>query len=114
MKKNLLFAFILSVVSVSAYSQVQSTTFGGLWHDPNTWIGLTVPGENDDVIINGPVVQAYTSGYAILPVHCNNLTITSSGSLRNGGYGGGMEFSRFMYMEALSIMVSLRTAERML
>ncbi|GAP43106.1 protein containing Por secretion system C-terminal sorting domain [Lentimicrobium saccharophilum] len=89
MKKNLLFAFILSVVSVSVYSQVQSTTFGGLWHDPNTWIGLTVPGENDDVIINGPVVQAYTSGYAILPVHCNNLTITSSGSLRNGGYGGG-------------------------
>lgn len=89
MKKNLLFAIILWAVSVCVHSQTQSTTFGGLWHDPNTWVGLTVPGENDDVVINGPVVQAFTSGYTILPVHCNNLTINSTGSLRNGGYGGG-------------------------
>lgn len=89
MKKNLLFAFILSAISMSVCSQTQSTTIGGLWHDPNTWIGLAVPGENDDVVINGPVVQAYTSGYDILPVHCRDLTLTSSGSLRNGGYGGG-------------------------
>ncbi len=89
MKKDLLFAFLISVASLSVSSQTQSTTTGGLWHDPNTWIGLVVPGENDDVIINGPVVQAYTSGYDILPVHCRDLTLTSSGSLRNGGYGGG-------------------------
>ncbi|MBK9359166.1 MAG: T9SS type A sorting domain-containing protein [Bacteroidales bacterium] len=89
MKKLLLFTFILFVASVSVYSQIQSTILGGYWHDPGTWVGLTVPGENDDVIINGPVVQAYTSGYDIIPVHCRNLTLTSSGSLRNGGYGGG-------------------------
>jgi len=89
MKKNLLFAFIMSAISMSVHAQTQSTTTGGLWHDPNTWIGLAVPGENDDVVINGPVVQAYTSGYDILPVHCRDLTLTSSGSLRNGGYGGG-------------------------
>lgn len=89
MKKNLLFALILFAASVSVRSQIQSTIFGGYWHDPNTWVGLAVPGENDDVVINGPVVQAYASGYDILPVHCKDLTLNSSGSLRNGGYGGG-------------------------
>jgi hypothetical protein len=89
MKKLLLFAIILTLSSLSVSAQIQSTLIGGYWHDPNTWVGGLVPGESDDVIINGPVVQAYASGYDILPVHCRNLTISSSGSLRNGGYGGG-------------------------
>lgn len=89
MKKNLLFALILFAASVSVHAQIQSTILGGYWHDPGTWVGLTVPGENDDVVTDGPVVQAYTNVYDIIPVHCRDLTLTSSGSLRNGGYGGG-------------------------
>ncbi len=98
MKKKLLFTFVLFVVTVSVYSQIQSTIIGGYWHDPNTWVGGNIPGETDDVIINGPVVQVYASGYTILPVYCNNLTINSTGSLRNGGYGGGYGvFSVFVH-----------------
>ncbi|KAF0200498.1 MAG: Subtilisin-like serine [Bacteroidetes bacterium] len=89
MKKLLLFTIFLCAASVSVHSQIQSTVIGGYWHDPSTWVGLVVPGESDDVIINGPVMQAYTSGYTILPVYCKDLTLNSSGSLRNGGYGGG-------------------------
>ena len=89
MKKILFISVALYIISVNTYSQIQSTAIGGYWNDPNTWIGNIVPGAGNDVIINGPVVQASASGYTILTEYCNNLTITASGSLRNGGYGGG-------------------------
>ena len=89
MKKILFISVALYIISVNTYSQIQSTAIGGYWNDPNTWIGNVVPGAGNDVIINGPVVQASASGYTILTEYCNNLTITASGSLRNGGYGGG-------------------------
>ncbi|MBN1337730.1 MAG: hypothetical protein JXA03_00325, partial [Bacteroidales bacterium] len=57
------------------FSQIQSTTSGGLWSDPNTWIGGVVPGTGDDVIINGPVQADNNS--------CNDLTVTSNGILSN-------------------------------
>jgi len=89
MKKILFISVALYIISVNTYSQIQSTAIGGYWNDPNTWIGNIVPGAGNDVIINGPVVHASASGYTILTEYCNNLTITASGSLRNGGYGGG-------------------------
>ena len=88
--KNLLFIVIaLSVLSVSLYSQIQSTSLGGLWNDPNTWVGGNIPGIGNDVIIQGPVIQGSANGYTILTEYCNNLTITSTGSLMNAEYGGG-------------------------
>lgn len=89
MKKILFISIALYVISVNTYSQIQSTAIGGYWNDPNTWVGNSVPGAGNDVIINGPVVHASASGYTILSEYCNNLTITASGSLKNGGYGGG-------------------------
>ena len=36
----------------SAYSQtITSTTTGGLWSDPLTWVGGAVPGAGNDVVI---------------------------------------------------------------
>jgi hypothetical protein len=89
MKKTVFVLFTLSLFSININSQIQSTAIGGYWNVPGTWIGNATPGASDDVIINGPVVHASASGYTILTEYCNNLTITASGSLRNGGYGGG-------------------------
>lgn len=88
--KNLIFISItLFVFSVNNFSQIYSTYSGGLWNDPNTWVGGVIPDAGNDVVIEGPVVHASASGYTILTEYCNNLTITSNGSLRNGDYGGG-------------------------
>ena len=89
MKKIVFILFALSFFSITLFSQIQSTTVGGYWNVPSTWIGNAIPTAGDDVIINGPVIHASTSGYDILTEYCHNLTITASGSLRNGGYGGG-------------------------
>jgi hypothetical protein len=89
MKKIIIVATTVLIISVQNFSQIQSTSIGGYWNVPATWIGNTVPGAGDDVIINGPVIHASAIGYDILTEYCNNLTITSTGSLRNGDYGGG-------------------------
>jgi len=80
---------ITILLNAIVFPQIQSTVIGGYWNDQNTWIGGVIPGAGNDVIINGPIVHASASGYTILTEYCNNLTITASGSLRNGGYGGG-------------------------
>ena len=97
--KNLIFISIaLFVFSVNSFSQIHSTYLGGYWNNTNTWVGGIIPGAGNDVVIEGPVVQGSVSGYDILTEYCNNLLITSTGSLTNADYGGGTgTFPIFVY-----------------
>jgi len=90
MKKIILFSALLVFFSANISGQIHSTLTGGYWNDPGTWVGGVIPGAANDVFIEGPVIHASASGYDILTEHCNNLTITTSGSLKNGDYGGGL------------------------
>ncbi len=66
----------LLTFSFTAEAQIQSYPAGGDWDDPLTWIGNTVPGPSDDVIIDGIVT---ISNF----VACNNITLTSTGIVQN-------------------------------
>lgn len=70
--KGLRYAVALLFISVSALQAATftSTTTGGLWNNPATWVGGVVPGYfvGDDVIINGNVSQNVAADI-------NNLTI---------------------------------------
>ncbi|MCB0806318.1 MAG: hypothetical protein KDC05_11005, partial [Bacteroidales bacterium] len=63
--------------------QIQSLPGGGDWNSIYTWIGGTIPGINDDVIIDG-IVEC-DNGH-----HCNNLTVLPTGVLRNNYYSGSL------------------------
>ncbi len=67
-------AFIFFFIYTSFQAQtITSVTNGGHWNDAGTWVGGVIPGESNDVIINGPVIIGYPT--------CNNLTINSGGSI---------------------------------
>jgi hypothetical protein len=66
-----------------ANAQINSTSSGGNWSDPLTWIGGSIPGAADDVIINGTV--DCDGGPS-----CNNIVISSSGLIRNDYYSGSL------------------------
>jgi len=70
-----LFLFF-SINEVNA--QTHSTTGGGAWNDTLTWVGWTVPGPNDDVVIEGPV--------DVTGAACNNLVVQPNGILQNRSY----------------------------
>lgn len=70
---------MLTFVQTSA--QIQSTTSGGNWSSPLTWVGGTIPGSADDVVINGTV--DCDGGPS-----CNNITIEATGTIRNDYYSG--------------------------
>ena len=89
MKKSILLSLLLVVLTFNLQAQIRSTTTGGYWNDPGTWVGAVIPGSANDVVIDGPVILATASGYTILSEYCKNLTITAVGSLKNGDYGGG-------------------------
>lgn len=57
---------------------IYSTLTGGNWSDPMTWVGQVVPGDDDDVFIEGPVLADISSS-------CQNLTVSETGSLMNQG-----------------------------
>ena len=98
---SILFIFMTSFSS--AQSIIYSTTDGGQWEVPTTWVGGNVPTSSNDVVINGPVIVLnYDS-------KCLNLTInqgkslggtfgyygqlTVFGNIINNGYiGGGASF----------------------
>jgi len=63
----------------NCFAQIVSTTQGGNWADTLTWIGHRIPGETDNVIINGPVVVA-AHPFAD-PRKCLNLQVSPSGKL---------------------------------
>lgn len=68
MKKLIL--LILAFVSVSlTYGQITSTTTGGNWNNPSTWVGGKVPNAQTDVLIKGTVVHSGKEDA------CRNLTI---------------------------------------
>ena len=55
-KLYLSMALILVLTFSTSYSQtITSTTSGGLWSSGDTWVGGVVPGNDNDVVINGPV-----------------------------------------------------------
>ncbi len=87
------FAIVAIVISfnlkLAAQATIHSTTVGGVWNQTSTWVEGIIPDAGDNVIIQGPVIQHSVSGYTISSVYCNDLTITASGSLSNGDYGGG-------------------------
>lgn len=90
--KNFLAFVIISLIACGdliAQTTIHSTFSGGNWDSASTWVEGIVPGSGSNVIIQGPVIQQSVSGYTIFTKYCNNLTITSTGSLRNGDYGGG-------------------------
>ncbi|MCB0822793.1 MAG: hypothetical protein KDC09_08870 [Bacteroidales bacterium] len=67
----------------SAYTQIHSTSAGGNWGDYTTWIGGIIPGAADDVVINGMVDCNSNPS-------CNNILITSAGTIRNDYYSGSL------------------------
>jgi len=89
MKISFLLPVLIVLLSANLHAQIHSTAAGGYWNDPGTWVGAVIPGSENDVVIDGQVILASASGYTILTEHCKNLTITASGSLKNGDYGGG-------------------------
>jgi len=68
--------WVICLFSFPIKAQIQSNPTGGDWGDPLTWIGNTVPGLGDDVIIDGTVTISNM-------VSCNNLLLTSSGIIEN-------------------------------
>lgn len=75
-KRFYLIPFIIFLFCNLARSQtITSTTAGGLFNDTKTWVENIVPTENNDVIINGPVILGAGT--------VRNLTVNSSGSLED-------------------------------
>jgi hypothetical protein len=66
----------LFLFNITAAQVITSKTAGGLWSDPNTWIGGVTPTQNNDVLIDG-LVQLDGN----LP--CKNLTVSTTGILEN-------------------------------
>ena len=68
MKKWIALLFALISAGLS-YGQIVSTSTGGNWSKPSTWMGGVVPNANTDVIIKGTVVHSNKKDA------CRNLTI---------------------------------------
>lgn len=98
--KRLLLWVVAWLVPCFLYAQttIQSTTSGGNWNQPSTWVGGVVPGSNDHVVVNGPVTVGLNVACQNLTVHdsltndgsgCwSNRHITIHGTLTNNGYIG--------------------------
>ena len=68
MKKCIVILFALISTGLS-YGQIVSTSAGGNWSAPATWVGGVVPTANTDVIIKGTVLHSNKKDA------CRNLTI---------------------------------------
>jgi hypothetical protein len=74
---------LIIALAQSVNAQIHSTSTGGNWGDNSTWVGGGIPGATDDVVINGTVdCNANPS--------CNNILITSAGTIRNDYYSGSL------------------------
>jgi len=64
----------------SGMAEIISTSTGGNWNDPNTWVGNVVPGAGDNVTIaTGATVTVNTGAF------CDNILIETGGILNHGG-----------------------------
>ncbi len=72
--KHILLLVILSVLAVGLAAEIHSTSLGGDWNDINTWVGGIIPGQADDVVINGPVAPDTMS-------YCHDLSLSGTGFL---------------------------------
>jgi hypothetical protein len=76
---NFRFLFFAALLGMSVQAAtISSVSTGGDWSDSLTWVGHVIPGENDDVTINGTV--SVTGSAA-----CKNLTISPNAIFQNGG-----------------------------
>ncbi|MEZ5196893.1 MAG: hypothetical protein R2764_10945 [Bacteroidales bacterium] len=85
MKKKLTkisLGLLLMVMGLSLNAQIHSTSNGGNW-ETTAWIGGIIPSAADDVVING--VVDCNGGPS-----CNNILITSAGTIRNDYYSGSL------------------------
>ncbi|MDD2230047.1 MAG: hypothetical protein PHY48_11605 [Candidatus Cloacimonetes bacterium] len=76
MKRCIIIATLTFVCFMFLSADITSTTAGGNWNAPGTWIGAVVPTANDNVIINGTVLVNTTAS-------CLDLTNSSTGILQN-------------------------------
>lgn len=70
--RSVLCFVLIAVFSLNA-KIIQSTTSGGDWNNPNTWIGNTVPGFMDSVFINGSVGVDDGNGCFFLKVNPSGI-----------------------------------------
>ncbi|WP_073000760.1 HYR domain-containing protein [Mariniphaga anaerophila] len=64
----------------STMAEIISTSAGGNWNDPTTWVGGVVPGIGDNVTIaSGATVTVNTNAF------CDDILIESGGILEHGG-----------------------------
>ena len=67
---------IICAATIASAGPVSSTTAGGLWSEPSTWLGGVVPGGDDDVVIAGPVTVAASTP-------CRSLSVLAAGDVRS-------------------------------
>lgn len=101
--RKIIAVFFVIVSLVSAQTTIYSTTTGGQWENPATWVGGSVPTSSNNVVINGPVIVLNYDN------KCSDLTVnqgktlggtfgyygqlTVFGNIINNGYiGGGASF----------------------
>lgn len=95
--------FFVIVSCVSAQTTIYSTTTGGQWENPATWVGGSVPASSNNVVINGPVIVLnYDNKCLDLTVNPGKSLggtfgyygqLTVFGDLINNGFiGGGASF----------------------
>jgi hypothetical protein len=104
MKRFYLFTLIVLTSAIFSQGQtIYSTSTGGQWQEPATWVGGVVPTDGNDVVIDGTVVVLNYNN------QCKNLTVNQGkwlggttgyyGQLtvyeditNNGGISGGASF----------------------
>jgi len=67
----------LTVTSQVSAATISTTSQGGAWENGATWVGGVQPVNSDNIVISGPVLLSSTRT-------CNNLSVDSLGSLKNG------------------------------
>src|SRR5258706_16405308 len=85
MKASLHALFVLTLSFHTTLSAATSSWTGGggdnSWHNPANWAGSVLPGQNDDVVINGTGEVVFSSG---------TTTVRSLQSTRNFTLAGGI------------------------
>lgn len=76
---TIIWPLLFVMVSISQAQTISSVAAGGDWNNTATWVGGTIPGAGNDVVIAGPV--RVTGG-----AQCRNITVNSGATLTNAYY----------------------------